>query len=56
MELKETVRVHSQGKPPNLGLDFDGVIADTAAAFIRIACEEYNYCGITIADIQQFPI
>ncbi len=28
-----------------LGFDFDGVIADTAEAFIRLICTDYNYCS-----------
>ena len=30
-----------------IGFDFDGVIADTAEAFIRLACSEYGYCGFS---------
>ncbi len=39
-----------------IGFDFDGVIADTAEAFIRIACIEYNYCSFTSADITNFEL
>jgi uncharacterized HAD superfamily protein len=39
-----------------LGFDFDGVIADTAEAFIRIACEKYGYCSFTKNDITSFDI
>ncbi len=42
--------------PAKLGFDFDGVIADTAEAFIRIACEEYNYCNIDMEDITHFEV
>lgn len=39
-----------------LGFDFDGVIADTAEAFIRLACEEYGYCGFTPEHITAFEL
>lgn len=39
-----------------LGFDFDGVVADTAEAFIRLACEEYGYCGFTLEDITNFQV
>lgn len=42
--------------PGELGFDFDGVIADTAAAFIRIACQEYGYCSFTLEDITNFDL
>ncbi len=42
--------------PENLGFDFDGVIADTAEAFIRLACEEYGYCDIQLEDITHFEV
>ena len=42
--------------PSKLGFDFDGVIADTAEAFIRIACEEYNHCNIHLEDITHFDV
>ncbi|HSL40593.1 MAG TPA: hypothetical protein VK857_09485 [Desulforhopalus sp.] len=37
-----------------LGFDFDGVIADTAEAFVRLACLEYGYCGFHPGDITSF--
>jgi uncharacterized protein len=37
-----------------LGFDFDGVIADTAEAFVRLACLEYGYCGFHPSDITSF--
>lgn len=40
----------------HLGFDFDGVIADTAATFIKIACEQYNYCSFTRDDITSFEL
>lgn len=39
-----------------IGFDFDGVIADTAAAFIRLACSEYGYCSFTLEDITNFEL
>ena len=42
--------------PLEIGFDFDGVIADTAQAFIRIACEKYNFCSYTIDDITNFEL
>lgn len=39
-----------------IGFDFDGVIADTAEAFIRIACEKYGYCSYTKEDITNFEL
>ena len=39
-----------------IGFDFDGVIADTAGAFLRLACEEYEYCSFTLEDITQFEV
>ena len=42
--------------PAQIGFDFDGVIADTAEAFIRIACEQYDYCGIELDHITRFEV
>lgn len=42
--------------PGQLGFDFDGVIADTAEAFIRLACKEYDLCGIQKEDITNFEV
>ena len=42
--------------PGLLGFDFDGVIADTAETFIRLACEEYGLCGIRKEDITNFEV
>lgn len=39
-----------------LGFDFDGVIADTAEAFIRLACTEYGHCSFTQEDITNFEL
>jgi uncharacterized HAD superfamily protein len=39
-----------------IGFDFDGVIADTAEAFIRLACQEHGYCGFTCDHITNFEL
>lgn len=43
-------------RPNEIGFDFDGVIADTTAAFIRLACEKYDYCSFTAEDITSFAV
>lgn len=42
--------------PSRLGFDFDGVVADTAEAFIRLCCEDYGYCSIRLEDITDFEV
>lgn len=42
--------------PHEIGFDLDGVIADTAATFIRLACEEHNYCSFSLEDITSFHV
>ncbi len=39
-----------------IGFDFDGVIADTAEAFIRLACEEHGYCSFSRENITNFEL
>ena len=39
-----------------LGFDFDGVIADTAANFIELACGRYGHCGFTAEQITNFEL
>lgn len=39
-----------------IGFDLDGVIADTAEAFIRLACEEYAFCSFTLEHITTFQV
>ena len=39
-----------------IGFDFDGVIADTAEAFIRLACTEHDYCSFSHEDITNFEL
>lgn len=47
---------HKKIDPGLLGFDFDGVIADTAETFLRIACEEFDLCGIRKEDITDFEV
>lgn len=42
--------------PARLGFDFDGVIADTAESFLRIAREDYGCCGLRREDITCFEV
>jgi len=42
--------------PADLGFDFDGVIADTAEVFIRLACDKYSLCDIMVEDITNFEV
>lgn len=42
--------------PTEIGFDLDGVIANTAEAFIRIACEKHAYCSFTLEDITNFQL
>ncbi len=39
-----------------IGFDFDGVIADTAEAFIRLACTEHGYCSFSCEHITNFEL
>ena len=39
-----------------LGFDFDGVIADTAATFLNIAKSQYGYNSLTKEDITNFEL
>jgi 5'(3')-deoxyribonucleotidase len=42
--------------PESIGFDFDGVIADIGEAFIRLACNKYHYCSISLEDISSFQV
>lgn len=42
--------------PAKIGFDFDGVIADTAESFLRIACEEHGHCDFRLEDITHFEV
>ncbi len=48
--------MHKKIPPEQLGFDFDGVIADVAEAFIRLADEQYGLQGITKDDITHFDV
>ena len=39
-----------------IGFDLDGVIADTAETFLRLACFRYGYCSFTCEDITNFEL
>jgi uncharacterized HAD superfamily protein len=39
-----------------IGFDLDGVIADTAETFLRLACSKYGYCSFTCEDITNFEL
>ena len=43
-------------KGSEIGFDLDGVIADTAEAFIRLACEEHDFCSFALRDITAFQV
>ena len=51
-----TTGIPNRLDPAATGFDFDGVIADTVEAFLRIACEEYDYCDISAEDITSFCV
>lgn len=42
--------------PALLGFDFDGVIADIAEAFLRLAREDYGLCNLCLEDIINFEV
>jgi len=42
--------------PDRLGFDIDGVVADTAAAFLRIAAEDFGIDWLTLDDIVEFDL
>ncbi len=50
--MKRTLKI----QPHEIGFDLDGVIADTAEAFIRIACEKHDFCSFTHEDITNFDL
>ncbi len=39
-----------------IGFDLDGVIADIGEAFIRLACEEFDYCSFRLEEITSFQV
>jgi hypothetical protein len=42
--------------PEKIGFDFDGVIADIGEAFIRLACDDHNYCSLNLQEITDFHV
>ena len=42
--------------PHRLAFDIDGVVADTAGAFLRIAAEEYGATHLSLDDIAEFDV
>lgn len=42
--------------PAEIGFDIDGVVADTASAFLRIARQEHGAEGISLEDITEFEV
>jgi hypothetical protein len=54
--LKKIVNCPVKINPALLGFDFDGVIADTADIFLRLACEDYGLCDLRREDIVNFEV
>lgn len=54
--LKNTVNCPVKIDPALLGFDFDGVIADTAEIFLRLACEDYGIRDLRREDIVNFEV
>ncbi|RWX47084.1 5' nucleotidase, deoxy (Pyrimidine), type C protein (NT5C) [Candidatus Electrothrix aarhusensis] len=54
--LKNIVNCPVKINPALLGFDFDGVIADTAEIFLRLACEDYGLCDLRREDIVNFEV
>lgn len=48
--------VQAKIDPALLGFDFDGVIADTAKSFLRLASEDYGLCNLCLEDIVNFEV
>ena len=42
--------------PAVIGFDIDGVVADTAGAFLRLAREQYNINSLSLEDITRFEV
>ena len=42
--------------PGLIGFDIDGVVADTAGAFLRIARDRYNINSLSLEDITRFEV
>jgi uncharacterized protein len=50
--LKENIKIPIS----ELGFDFDGVFANIGEVFVRLACEEYNYCSFSLEDLITFKV
>ena len=42
--------------PKHLGFDIDGVVADTGAAFLQLADQDYGINNFTLGDITEFDV
>src|SRR5665811_1378531 len=49
-------RMKMKIRSKEIGFDLDGVIADTAEAFIRLACDEHSFCSFTLEEITTFQV
>ena len=54
--ITEKKLLNNKIHPSRLGFDFDGVVADTAEAFIWLCCEDYGYCSFKLEDITDFEV
>jgi uncharacterized HAD superfamily protein len=43
-------------KPEEIGFDIDGVVADTAGAFLRIAARDFGIDWLTVDDISEYDV
>ena len=50
------MKKHTKIPLTKLGFDFDGVLADIGEVFIRMACEEYDYCSFSMEDLVSFKV
>jgi uncharacterized HAD superfamily protein len=56
MAKKETNGIMQKIHPGMIGFDIDGVVADTAGAFLRIARQDYNINSLSLEDITKFEV
>ncbi len=50
------MKIHNRINPGLIGFDIDGVVADTAEAFIRLANMDYGVDNISLEDITHFEV
>lgn len=50
--MNNNAKIH----PSQIGFDIDGVVADTAEAFIRLAGQDHGFNAISLEDITEFEI